>query len=127
MSSSTPTQSQAQPGPISIPNRRPLQREGAVVFLSRAEQALQDAMLRSSPTPEPVLGKRTHQDEDTLDGNDTEPDGEGSLTQTSSPSISNVTAATLRYATRKKLRPEQRDDLQNFLLVSLRSIFVDCV
>jgi hypothetical protein len=116
---STPEPAHSQT-PQSAPNvnRRPLQREGAVFLLSRAEQALRDAMLRSSPTPEPVLGKRAHQGEDPPDGNDTEPDGEGPLTQSLLPSISNVTAATLRYAAKKKLRPEQRDDLENFLLVS---------
>ncbi|KAF8809720.1 hypothetical protein BYT27DRAFT_7222310 [Phlegmacium glaucopus] len=93
-----PAQSQvAQPVPTA-PCCRPLQREGAVILLSQAEQALRDAMLRLSLTPEPVLGKRTHQEEDPLDGDDTEPDGEGSLTtqpQSLSPSIRNVTAATL--------------------------------
>jgi len=44
--------------PRSAPQpRRPLQREGAMILLSPAEQALQDAILRSSPPPEPVLGK----------------------------------------------------------------------
>jgi hypothetical protein len=106
------------PQPPPNVNGRPLQWEGAVVLLSRAEQALLDAMLRSSPTPEPVLGKRPYQGEDPQDGNDTEPDEEGSLTQLLSPSIGNITAATLRYATKKKLRPEQRDDLESFLQVS---------
>jgi hypothetical protein len=68
--------------------------------------------------PEPVLGKRPYQGEDPQDGNDTEPDGEGSLTQSLLPSIGNVTAATLRYATKKKLCPEQRDNLETFLQVS---------
>jgi len=38
-------------------SRWPLQREGAMILLSPAEQALQDAMLRSSPPPKPVLRK----------------------------------------------------------------------
>ena len=71
-STSEPAPSQTQPAPNL--NCRPLQREGAVVLLSWAEQALRDAMLRSSPTPEPVLRKRAHQNEDSPDGNDTEPD-----------------------------------------------------
>ena len=51
-----PAQSQTlQPAPNV--NHCPLQREGAMILLSQAEQALRDAMLRSSPTPEPVLGK----------------------------------------------------------------------
>jgi len=106
--------------PTSAPQpRRPLRREGAMIFLSPVEQASQDAMLRSSPTPEPVLGKRSHQEDD--NGSD---DHEDTSTpppmqpQTSLPSISGVTAAALRYATHKKLRPEQRDELEAFLLVS---------
>ncbi|KAF8957492.1 hypothetical protein BDZ97DRAFT_1762884 [Flammula alnicola] len=38
--------------------------------------------------------------------------------QALAPSISNVTAASLRSATRKKLRAEQRDELEAFLLDS---------
>ena len=82
-------------------------------------------MMRSSPTPESVLGKRTRRADDSTDGNDTEPNdtepdnGSPSTTQLQSlPSISNVAAATLRYASKKKLRPEQRDEVDAFLLVS---------
>jgi hypothetical protein len=125
-----PAQSQTpQPVPTA-PRHRPLQREGAVIFLSQAEQALRDAMLRSSLTPEPVLGKRTHREQDTPDGSDTEPDEEGSSTthpQSLLPSISNITAASLRYATKKKLRPEQCNDLEAFLLVSASSHFMTIV
>jgi len=46
----------SQPIPDSH-SRRPLQREGARYFLSTAEQAMEDAMLRSSPPPETVIGK----------------------------------------------------------------------
>ena len=116
----------SQPPPGSQP-RRPIRREGAVIFdsLTEAEQALEDAMNRlSSPPPEPVLGKRTREGEPG-DGNnsDTEPDGEGDLQGASAalpelPSISNVTAATLRYASKKKLRPDQRVEVEAFLLVS---------
>ena len=103
---------------ISVPlPRRPLRREGAMIILSAAEQAMEDAMLRSSPTPEPVLGKRTH---NSPDGDDTEPDDEPTTTQSDSslPLSSNVAAATVRYAAKKKLRPEQRDEVDAFLLVS---------
>ena len=97
--------------------RPPLRREGAIILLSAAEQAMEDAMLRSSPTPEPVLGKRTH---NSPDGDDTEPDDEPTTTQSDSslPLSSNVAAATVRYAAKKKLRPEQRDEVDAFLLVS---------
>lgn len=110
---------QAPPNPYP---RRPLQREGARYFLSPAEQAMEDAMLRSSPPPEPVLGKRVHQDDEPQDGNDTEPGEGSSLTASPAPpvppSISNVAAACQRYAAKKKLRPEQRDEIDVFLLVS---------
>ena len=113
------SQTPLQPISSSQPHR-PLRREGATIFLSAAEQAMEDAMMRSSPTPEPVLGKRTRLADDLTDGNDTEPDnGSPSTTQPQSlPSISNVAAATLRYASKKKLRPEQRDEVDAFLLVS---------
>ncbi|PPQ93830.1 hypothetical protein CVT25_013539 [Psilocybe cyanescens] len=106
--------------PISGPQPpRPLQREGAIFILSSAEQAIEDAMMRSSPPPErTVLGKRPHQVKDSLDGNDTEHDDEPSSTAVSQslPSISNVAAAVSRYVSRKKLRPEQRDEVDAFLL-----------
>jgi hypothetical protein len=85
-----------------------------MILLSPIEQALQDAMLRSSPPPEQVLGKRTHGEPD---GEDTEPDKDSSV-MALAPSLSNVTSASLRYATHKKLRPEQRDELEAFLQVS---------
>ena len=110
--SATPSQASQ---PISTSQaRRSLQREGAMILLSPVEQALQDAMLRSSPPPEQVLGKRTH---DEQDGGDTEPDEDSSVAALA-PSLSNVTSASLRYATHKKLRPEQRDELEAFLQVS---------
>jgi hypothetical protein len=103
-----------------IPSSRPLRREGATFFLSRAEQALEESMMSTSPPPESVLGKRTRGPGDTTDGNDTEPDnGSPSTTEPQPlPSISNVAAATLRYALKKKLRPEQREEVDAFLLVS---------
>ena len=107
--------SQTPPQPIqSSQPHRPLQREGAVVFLLAAEQAMEDTMMRSSLTPEPVLGKRGRQADSLTDGNDTEPDNG----LPSTPSISNVAAATLWYVSKKKLRPEQRDEVDAFLLVS---------
>ena len=113
----------SQPIPESH-SRRPLQREGALYFLSAAEQAMEDAMLRSSPPPETVLGKRTHDD-----GNiDTEPDEDppSTLQQTLQPSVSNVADATRRYVLKKKLRPEQRDEVDAFLLVSAPLIYRAC-
>jgi hypothetical protein len=114
---------QSQPSqPVPTSQRRPLQREGAVYILSPAEQALADAMLRSSPPPEQVLGKRPHEEDDEEDpGRDTEPD-EGTSTsaqaQSLVPSLGNITGTTLRYATYKKLRAEQCDELEAFLQVS---------
>jgi len=113
------------PSRASLPTsqaRRPLQREGAIILLSPAEQALEDAMLRSSPPPDQMLGKRTRTNEQS-DGQegDTEPEEGTSATaqaQSLAPSLGNVTAATLRYATNKKLRAEQRDELEAFLHVS---------
>jgi hypothetical protein len=60
-----------------------------------AEQALEDAMNRSSsPPPEPLLGKRPRESESGDGNSDTEPDGEGdeqgALTVPQLPSISNV-------------------------------------
>lgn len=114
----TPTRQEL---PTAAPQpRRPLRREGAVFILTAEEQLLQDAMLMSSsPPPEPVLGKRTRQegdnDEDDVEDDATTP---APQPQTSLPSISNITAAALRYATIKKLRPEQREEVEAFLLVS---------
>ena len=85
-----------------------------MILLSPVEQALQDAMLRSSPPPEQALGKRTH---DEQDGGDTEPNEDSSVAVLA-PSLSNVASASLRYATHKKLHPEQRDELEAFLQVS---------
>jgi hypothetical protein len=112
-----PEGSDAVDQPILNPSRPPLQREGARYFLSAAEQAMEDAMLRSSPPPEMVLGKRTRQGDD--DGNiDTEPDEDPPSTsqQPLPPTVSNVADASRRYALKKKLRPEQRDEVDAFLL-----------
>ena len=101
--------------------RCPLQREGAIIFLSTAEQALEDTMLRSSPPPEQLLGKRAHVQEDKQEGGDTKPkEGTSASAQAQSlaPSLSNVTAASLRYTTFKKLHAEQCDELDAFLQVS---------
>jgi hypothetical protein len=100
------------------PRGRALRREGAVIF-SSAEQVLADAMAQSSsPLPESLLGRRTRADSD-VGGPDDDPDLD--LTpraSTRAPSISNVTAVVLRYASQKKLRPEQRDEVDSFLTVS---------
>lgn len=100
---------------------RPLRREGAMIFLSSEEQALEEAMLRSSPEPEAsALGKRTRGDDDEAhDGTDMEPDSEiPPALQNVAPTLSNVTAASLRYATQKRIRSEQRGELDAFLLAS---------
>ena len=116
-------------GPQTV-SRRPLQREGAQYFLSTAEEELAEAMMRSSPPPdpEPLLGKRVRDDDQTGDDDHgTEPDEEGSSatqSQPSIPSISNLTAATLRYAAKKKLRPDQRDEVEAFFAVSIQSSFL---
>ncbi len=62
-SASQPSSQQSQP---TVHPRRPLVREGAIILPSRAEQALEEAMARSSPLPEPLVGKRAHE-EDTGD------------------------------------------------------------
>ena len=119
----------SQPPPGSQP-RRPIRREGAVIFesLTEAEQALEDAMNRlSSPPPEPVLGKRTHEGKPGDGNSDTEPDGGGDARGALAappelPSISNVTATTLQYVSKKKLHPDQRVEVEAFLLVSF---FID--
>lgn len=114
-------QSQSQPESTSLAHR-PVQREGAIYILTPAEQALENSMLRSSPPPEQVLGKRTHEQDDEQEGGDTEPEEGTSATpqaRSLAPSLGNVTAATLRYATYKKLRAEQRDELEGFLRVSI--------
>lgn len=106
-----------------IPRGRPLQREGAQFFPSAAERALEEAMMRSSPPPEPVTGKRVRDadDEPGADDHDTEAEDEASATTSPQPSplpTSNLIAATLRYASKKKLRPEQRDEVDAFFSVS---------
>jgi hypothetical protein len=116
---------------------RPLRRESAIVILSSEERALEDAMLRSSPVPDPtVLGKRTRSDNDDEQleegDNNTEQGSESETPLTLQPSviptISNVTVATLRYATQKRLRAEQRGELEAFLLVSTSLMhFATCV
>jgi hypothetical protein len=87
---------------------------------------MEDAMARASSSPEPVLGKRSRHP---ADGNDTEPDSDPPSTTLpqSLPSIGNIAAASLRYATKKKLRPEQRDEVDTFLLVSALSTCLWCL
>lgn len=103
---------------------RPLQREGAVILLSAAERAIEDAMMRSSspPVEDPAPRKRAREGEDPedteLDEPGEDPPSPLAATQSQGPSLSNVIAATRRYASRKKLRPEQRDEVEAFLSVS---------
>ena len=127
MASSTSNEESPTDSP-SIPQRvhRPLQREGAFYSAaSAAERAMEAAMNRSSsPGPEETaLGKRAREGDHPGDQDDTEPDDDESAPAAtalqSPPALSNITAATLRYASKKKLRPEQRDELEDFLSVSL--------
>ena len=100
-----------QPAPV-ITQPRPLRREGAIILSSPEECTLEEAMLRSSPEPEAsetLLGKRPRDNNDGHESTDTEPgpeDGTPATSQSLVPTISNVTAATLRYATQKRLRTE---------------------
>jgi hypothetical protein len=111
--------------PQTPPRGRGLHREGAIPnLLSAAEQTLVDAMRQSSsPPPESVLGRRTRDDDD-VGANDTgedldvTPRASAQAMNNSTNIISNVSAMALRYASRKKLRPEQRDELDAFLTVS---------
>ncbi|KJA18026.1 hypothetical protein HYPSUDRAFT_205753 [Hypholoma sublateritium FD-334 SS-4] len=119
----TPSAAPAAPAAPAVPptQPRPLHREGAMFILTPEEQALELAMLRSSPAPETsALGKRTRDDDNEAhDGTDTEPDSEAPLTsQVLAPTSSNVTTASLRYATQKRIRSEQRGELDAFLLDS---------
>lgn len=117
---------QAHPQATTLLPSRPLQREGAQFFLSAAEQAMEDAMNRSSsPIPATSLGKRSRQAGDPEDGDDTDHDQDLSLPMqplSATSSFGNVTAAALRYASKKKLRPEQRDEVEALLLVSTSCI-----
>lgn len=122
-SDTSASQSSSQQSLSTLQPPRPLAREGAVILPSRAEQALEEAMFRSSPPPEPLLGKRAHEEDTEEEGGGDEPDEESRAateTQFLDPSPANVTAATLRYATHKKLRTEQRNELETFLQVRLR-------
>ncbi len=70
---------------------------------------------------EPALGKRTR-DEGGAEDNDSTGPGDGKPLPSAAmrpqvqPSLSNVITATLQYAARKKLRPEQRNEVEVFLL-----------
>ncbi|KIJ90086.1 hypothetical protein K443DRAFT_576202 [Laccaria amethystina LaAM-08-1] len=118
-----PTSSaQAPPSTSSAQALRPLQREGAIILLSNHEQELHDAMMRSSPPPElSILGKRPRQEGDLPDTGDTDVEDDGPSpmqSQAFTPTFSNVAAACLRYASKKKLRADQCNDLEVFLVDS---------
>lgn len=125
--------SAAQDGALRVPlapSRSRLQREGAMFILSTGQQAMLDAMDRSSsPVPIPdVLGKRPRLGSESPDGGDTEPEGAIRDVGIASvvPSFSNVAADVHRFAARKKLRPEQRDDLDSFLQVRVPLVYPEC-
>lgn len=114
--------SHAQNLPTSSPSPAPrypsraLRRQYAFALLSPPEQAIADAMVRSSSAPAEVrppsvLGRRPRcEDEGNSDGGDTEPGGGGE------PVLAKDSAATaMRYAAKKKLRSEQREAVEDFL------------
>ncbi|KAF8914281.1 hypothetical protein CPB84DRAFT_1841008 [Gymnopilus junonius] len=129
MSSNAPTQpmgtnpAQDPQQPAMPTSSRMLQREGAQIFPSASQTAIEQAMLRSSPPPEPLLGKRMREnndeDENEPEPQAVEPSPSDGPPQTVMLSISNVNAATLRYATFKKLRPDQWDEIDSFLLAKI--------
>ena len=103
-----------------------------MIILTPAEQAVADAMVRSSPpppdpSPPSVLGKRARSPSGYEDGNTTEPDtavagspltvSAGSLRASVGPLVDRSSASILRYASKKKLRPEQREEVEAFLQV----------
>src|ERR1700722_983127 len=102
------------------PRGRGLHREGAIAnILSAAEQTLVDAMRQSSsPPPECVLGRRTRDDDDIGGPGANDAEDLDVTPRASALPNSNVSAMASRYASKKKLRPEQRDELDAFLAVS---------
>lgn len=120
-------QAQAPPPTSSAQSLRPLQREGAMIFLNNHEQELHDAMMRSSPPPElSILGKRPRQEGHPPDAGDTDVEDDGPSpmqSQAITPTFSNVAAACLRHASKKKLRADQCNDLEVFLVVSPSLIY----
>lgn len=119
------------PPPQPLP--RLLRREGAFCFQGRtpAEQDMEEAMMASSsPPPELVLSKRRCSVDEPVDGGDTEPDKQGSSIappQSELPSITNVAATVQCYAAIKKLRPEQHDEVEAFLSVSIILLWHSCL
>lgn len=95
-------------------------------ILGPAEQAVVDAMLRSSPPPpspsaSSLLGKRTYpRFGDAGDGDNTEPDtADTAATDCSTLVIGDTpTDILFRWVSRKKLRGEQREEVQDFFEVS---------
>ena len=108
--------------------RRPLRREGAVIFTHPAEQAMDATRQSSSLPPMSVLGKHSRSEADSKDqgdGGDTEPeDNPGTvrakLTHSTRPtSIGDVADAASGRVARKRPRPEQlHDGVDTFLIVS---------
>jgi hypothetical protein len=136
MSSQNPSTQVGPDQPHTPPRQpvpRPLRRDGAFCFqgLTPAEQAMEEAMMASSsPPPELVLGKRRRSVNEPVDGGDTEPEEQGSSIappQSELPSITNVAATVRRYAAIKKLRPEQRDEVDAFLSVSIIILWRSCL
>ena len=82
-------------------------------------------MLRSSPEPDAsdsLLGKRTRDATgNSQDGDETEPEDDGPppIVEPAEPiPLGNIRAATLRYASQKRIRTDQRGELDAFLEVS---------
>lgn len=119
--------------PTVHPSRR-LRRQNAIIILSPTEQALADAMVQSSPpppdpSPSSILGRRARSDGGEDSGDSTEPDTSNppprGATAPAQPTLNSlqspqgrVAADLRRYAFAKKLRTEQRDQVEDFLMVS---------
>jgi len=112
------------------PRGRGLRREGAIAnILSAQEQALADAMMQSSsPLPESILGRRSRAEDDIGEPGDPDPDPDTTpRASAQTASISNIMAIALRYASKKKLRQEQRDEVDIFLTASAFVFILGCI
>ncbi|KAF8220790.1 hypothetical protein L208DRAFT_1426818 [Tricholoma matsutake] len=92
----------------------PLQRKGAfhIEPLTAEEQALEDAMNQCEDVPNDGGDSESEGDNDDHNASTLQP-------RSSQPSVSNVVASTQWYAMKKKLCPEQCNELDIFLLVNV--------
>lgn len=122
---------------MAIQPTRLLRRQHAVIFLTPAEQSIADAMVRSSPPPQAsssTLGKRLRRpssgEEDDGDATDIDtdlPSTAGVVARTEAPSLSllalppaapvGTPLSTVLQPVSKKLRVEQREEVDAFLKV----------